>query len=333
MTLTEHAIPSLQPGPDHLTFMLGWRCNAACVQCWQAAARRSGKLAKNTAPVETVKALIEKYSRTLRSVELCSFGETMLHPHFGEIIAILQNWYARSGSERQRVSLITNGSLLHKHMSIGDMPGQITVSFDAPTAEVYESIRVGLSFSTVWENIQAFAKRENHSHRQIGVNMTIFERNAEMVWPMAKLLSKAGVHYLSTIRGANMGMTAASAEELSADDLRVKQQMHRIRQELPNFTLHDNYSTGSAHQDTTAPAAFRFCPTPWKSLDIGNDGVAHPCCRAYDTELGAPLVDSDPWMHPTLQRLREQLIADALDTKEFKDCAVCPMRYASWSQF
>lgn len=73
-----------------------------------------------------------------------------------------------------------------------------------------------------------------------------------------------------------------------------------------------------------------FCKFPWITLDIGPDGQAHPCCRTHNIKLGKVEPDNDPWTHPTLMQLRQQLATDTLDPEQFPDCAKCPMRYEEW---
>lgn len=325
-------IPLLQPGPEKLTLMLGWRCNSACIQCWQTVARKAKNLPRHDLPIEIVKDLLSMYRLALRDLELCSFGEPTLHPEFGELLKILLEMQERFNSQWRTVNIITNGSRLDKFQKIGDLPGMLTVSIDAPSAMLYESIRVGLHFKQVWHNVETIAKRKNHPQRKLGVNMTVFERNALSIVDMARLAAETGLGYLAILRGENMVMTPVADEELQAGDPRVQEQLQRVRDGFPHLELYDNFTTGAAQQTSTGTKAdYCFCRLPWSSLDVGNDGMAHPCCRSYYTLLGKPTQGSDPWRHPVLDRLRMQLATDTLDEDEFKDCAKCPMRRTPWS--
>uniref|UniRef100_A0A6H1Z8X9 Putative radical SAM superfamily protein n=1 Tax=viral metagenome TaxID=1070528 RepID=A0A6H1Z8X9_9ZZZZ len=331
-------IPRVAPGPRKLTLMLGWRCNSACVQCWQMVARRKGQLLKQELSVEAVKALVDRYRATLRDIELCSFGEPTAHPGFGEIIRIFHDGLKDPNTQWRMINLITNGALLHRFQELGDLPGMLTVSIDAPTDKLYSSIRKGLDLNQVLKNARTLAARSNHQNRTIGVNMTVFERNAGTIVEMAQLVQDIGLDYLAILRAEALTETDISNEELQASDPRVPPQLQQVRERFPELALYD-YFTGTTalpepptpSPDNTPSLIHRYCQIPWTSMDIDQEGRAHPCCRSHRVSLGKATQSHDPWLHPLLTRLRVQLATDTLDPNEFQDCAKCPMRGTPWS--
>lgn len=229
--------PKFPITPDKLTLMLGWRCNASCIQCWQAAARKAGTLAKVQLSLNDITDLLMRYSP--RDLEICSFGEPMCHPEFRQILDALLKRHEQK--PWRVVNMITNGSRLHEFLEIGDLPGMLTVSYDATGTEMYQSIRAGLNHYQVTSNLHAIAQRKNHPKREIGINMTVFERNVLNIYTMASVATGMGIDYFAVLRGENMGMTPAAAEELSANDPRVAKQIEQIQKNFPDLELYNYF--------------------------------------------------------------------------------------------
>ena len=320
------ALPLVAPGPRHLTVLLGWRCNASCRMCWQARARRDG-VAQPELPIAEFHALRDRY-QGLRSIEFCSFGEPTLHPHLAEMLDRLLCEQDRWESRWTEVNLITNGSTLGRFPQLARLPGYLTVSLDSPDPVTYAAIRRGLELDRTLGSLQAFlAAPGREPGRSIGINMVLLRQNFDQVEAMAALCDSLGLRYLHLLRGATLEMTEAAAEGLGdADLLPLPGRVAALRARYLDLELSDwasgATSTGAASTPATGPG---YCQAPWTRLDVGPDGQAHPCCRSYRIALGSAL-DGDPWQHPELVALREQLASDTLDAVRFAECAACPMR-------
>ena len=122
-------------------------------------------------------------------------------------------------------------------------------------------------------------------------------------------------------------MTSAAGDGLAdAEVTPIAARVAALRLQYPAMEISD-WASGATSAGAAAAAAVGpgHCLTPFRSLDVGPDGAAHPCCRSYRIGLG-PASTGDPWAHPELVALREQLTADTLDPVRFAECAVCPMR-------
>jgi hypothetical protein len=69
-------------------------------------------------------------------------------------------------------------------------------------------------------------------------------------------------------------------------------------------------SRSSSEAVADAPLAGRFCPNPFKQIDLEESGVAYTCCSAWlPTPMGnlnhAPVMEM--WNGPTMQRIRESI--------------------------
>lgn len=308
-------------GPQALILMLAWRCNASCVHCCWTALRDAGDHAewKRDMTVGTVDAFLGLYGSSRPHVTLCGFGEPMTHPDYARIASAIAS---RTGV----LSMTTNGSLLHEHPEILDVPGYLAVSLDSPDADIYEGIRRGLSFSRVIGNMRLAAGRR-HPGRVLQVNMAVIRRNAHQIHATAALLRDVGFQRLQVLRGLSMDPSGnvingdPLGQILSPSDPVVLEQMARVRADFPEIVVTDYFASRDGPY-ATPPG--QHCGLPWTSMEVTTDGHAHPCCRSYETDLGPPA--ADPWRGGKMDRLRSQLESFAVDAAEFGPCSRCTMR-------
>lgn len=314
-------------GPHAMNFQIGDVCNAKCVMCWQALRREETERSewRTEVKADMVEAALERHWSTLTSIELVSFGEPLLNPQFRRMVAAVRCANSRRGSGRPiLLNLITNGSLLHRF--IGDLcevPGYMTVSIDAAHEELYERIRVGLSWQQVRANLELAARYpRRHLDRKVGVNFTAFEMNVHELPDMARLCVETGVRYLSVLHGAALWKTHAAGLELSRTDPRLVEGIRLAREAAPTLEINDYATERSSPALPAGTLPGRgFCPLPWRQYDVGPDGRAHPCCKSYQTDLGH--YTEDIWIGAPLERLRAQILSDDVDPVEFADCARC----------
>ena len=317
-------------GPRHLTVYIGDVCNADCIMCWQAQRRTGGgpDSHRGILKPQIFSGLLDKYGMGLDSLEFSSFGEPLVHPQFDilleDMVQVLRR-QQRIESNPFMLNIITNGALLHQHLALLSVPGYLTFSIDAAQREAYETIRRGLKWDQVLDNLTTAVKHPNkHPFRRVGVNFVLFEDNLAHLSQMARLCSDLGTSYLSVLLGAGMEGTPAEYRRIPADDPRLSLAIDHARDLCPNLLINDYAS------DRKAPEALpevrpgrRFCPLPWRQMDIGIDGRAHPCCRShYHTDLGQAM--EDPWRGDQLSKLRQQILAGKVNSAQFPDCAKCP---------
>jgi len=277
--------------------------------------------------VAVIENSLQLYGHTLSGVEVISFGEPMMHPGFDKIVEAVA--LVRGLPDRRYANLTlnvtTNGSLLHQHPALLAQPGYLTFSIDAAEKETYEKIRVGLHWESVLRNFQ-LACSAKKSRRTVGVNLTVFEDNLSQIVPMARLCSEVGADYLSVLFGANLKSSSADGRELSRTDPRLLANIDRAKELFPNLTIHDK-ATNRKPKYVPEPKVIQpgrsFCPLPWRQIDVGGDGHAHPCCHSHHTDLGHVLTD-EVWTGEPYRELRRQILSGSVDPVRFKDCANCP---------
>lgn len=311
-------------GPRAVNFQIGDVCNAACVMCWQALRReQTGKEARwQELRSDVVEAVLARHGAHLNSIELVSFGEPMANPDFERILdAIIAASARPDRCGPFAVNVTTNGSLVHRHLRVADLPGWLTFSIDAVEAALYERIRVGLHWSDVQANVRACVARRGVG-RHIGINLVAFEDNIGQIVPTAAFCEAEGLEYLSVLRGVGLERTHAAGREIAPDDPRLIAGIAEARVRFPQLQVND-YATGRTLPAAGTPPLPRrgFCPLPWSQIDIGPDGRVHPCCRSYAIDLGR--YDEDVWNGEALRTLRQQILDDDLDPVRFAACACC----------
>jgi len=315
-------------GPSAINFMIGDSCNAECEMCWQAA-RRAKEPESDWHPelsAEIVRTLVDRYRDSLNSIELVSFGEPMMNPDFGLMVRAVLDASSPDREMPIKLNVVTNGSLLHRHLELLELPGDMTVSIDASTPKLYQKIRKGLSFRRLLENLRAAVSYPRRSPgRDIGINFVATRANIRSLRAMGDFAAKEKVTYLSILLGAALDSTEAKGKGLKANDPRLSRAIDRIRKEHPELRVND-YATGRTRlqlPDGTLPGR-DFCGLPWTQFDVGPDGEVHPCCRAYHTTLCS--WNEDPWTNEEARELRKQMLTGDLDAERFPCCAACPMR-------
>lgn len=316
-------------GPSTVNFIVNARCNSRCGICfWRRGlehpSERTGLYADHVEasaadlPLEAVRDVLARYRATIDTVAFSGIGEPTLHPDFAEML--------QAAAVFPSVGLVTNGSRLHTFPQIASIPGSTTVSLDATDAELHAALRPGVPFDVVTHNIEehCYLARRAGKGRQVGINMTVHARNVSAVYAMAQLAAQIGAHYVLFTQGMffHVALSAAPAEEVSAADAAVLAQIEAARHAFPGVFISDQFSS---LRGITATARGPQCDSPWRELDVYNDGRVHPCCHATDLELGA-YTDVNLWNGSKLERLRRQLLSGCVDAQEFPSCARCPLR-------
>ena len=138
----------------HLSLDVTSSCNLNCRMC-------SLKQWHPPGPnlTEEILTRLDAVFAVVRSVDLFSNCEPLLHPRLPEIIG-----HIKRVNSRVRIQVVTNGTLLTPELSralISAGLDSMGFSVDSPRPEVYEAIRVGARFEQVIQNIQNFIAIRN----------------------------------------------------------------------------------------------------------------------------------------------------------------------------
>lgn len=149
-------------------------CNASCHMCGYRLMKRP----KVIMPYDDFCRMIDIARREgIRRVCFGQVGEPLTDKELVKKI----DYMHKSGMELD--SITTNASLLNKEIAaeLLQYPWRMFMfSIDAVTKETYESIRQGLSYERVIENVRAFLqlrKEANHQQMSVRLNMVVYEKN------------------------------------------------------------------------------------------------------------------------------------------------------------
>jgi MoaA/NifB/PqqE/SkfB family radical SAM enzyme len=255
---------------------------------------------------------------SVTKVTLSSLGEPLLHPAFDDILHEVE--MQRSGCD---INVITNGSLLHKHLRILDTPGSLNISVDTADADIHARMRPGVHLADVVRNVNLVGQLPKHARRNVGIVMVVTRNTAASVHSVGAIAAEAGLNFLAITRGIDLELsTAPKAEEPQQEHVQhVAKQMALLHATWPQLNVQDFFTN-----ETGNPPGITYphCLTPWLALQVFNDGHVRMCCRAYGVDLGHWSLGNQ-WEGEKLTRLRQQLQDRNVDAEEFRDCAKCPM--------
>lgn len=128
-------------------------CNAKCIMCPTKNMKRKREVMDFELFGKIVTELKERnYDGDIQTSHT---GESLLVPNFVEYLELL-----KVGVPKAKVYLCTNGSKLDDKLGeiilAKELLDVLIISFDGATKEEYESIRKGLSFDSVRENVHRF---------------------------------------------------------------------------------------------------------------------------------------------------------------------------------
>ena len=247
------------PGPLHVQVQTIDRCNASCVMCPHSAVTKTGRAN------HMEKAL---YSRILD--ELGSAGTVR------SFTPMLQNepLMDRDIAERMReareilgagpeLSLVTNGAFLTPERVdklIDSNLNTVSVSIDAFHEKTYRSIRKGLDFSKVLENVHSLLKRK---HRPRVITRFLKQKsNAGEREEFTKYWRARGADVLIHSVNNRAG-TLDSFNQIKGDSSKgIMRPVHCLLNQL-----------------------FPFCPQPFFALAVKWNGLVILCCHDWGSSI------------------------------------------------
>lgn len=246
------------------------RCNLRCRMCdlsiW-------GRTCADMS-FENFKKILNQFS-VVRNLNIQGMGEPLLNKDLFKMIA-----YAKS-KHIPNVSIITNGMLLNEANSralLNSGIDRITISLDAATPVLYESIRRGAKFSVVTKNIKHFSaiNRKNGSKIAVNIGMTCNADNIHEVQKMVKLVSAMGVSNLN-IGGTHMWgkdhwKSAMKGKLLENNAQKTKDYIRQAENEALKRHINLTFTFLSFKKKSIK------CTWPWLGSYITADGYVTPCC-------------------------------------------------------
>ena len=236
--------------PRLLSIELSNLCNSNCIMCPRSELTRKVQ----NMPFDILEKIVNDCKiLPLKKINLFWFGDSLCNKDFIECLI-----YIRKNLPKVRLYLSTNGELLSEGKSMAIIDGNlldvINFDIDGVKKETYESIRRGVSFEKVINNVHYFIDyKKKMKKRKPQIRVTIINMKPtvseipEFVKYWEPLVNKVDVNDYNTWLGTQI-------------DLNVGEKLKESQE--GEFTF--------------------ACEHPWEELVISADGLAGLCCLDYD---------------------------------------------------
>lgn len=231
-----------------------------------------------------------------RIVWLHHFGESLLHPRFGDCIA-----YASGRGVRPALSI--NPIMLKDDVIdalLESKPYLLTMSLDGHDNESFYRIRgVKRSYNASHDSLLRFLDRKmkTKSRVQVIVSMIDFDMNAESI--------KAQESYWRNIPGVDQFLCKDfSTWDGAAGDI--------------------NALAGDGRKANTVDRSAAACTLPWEVMTVSWNGDVLPCCYDYDGKMVLGNMGkqslSEIWNGEKLQSIRKEFIDNSVTNPLCRKC-------------
>ncbi len=252
-------------------------CNARCTMCLTRFCKRHSPNMSD-ALFEKVADELKGHAGDVDRVIVQLAGEPLLDRKLEDRIRVLKN------SGIRYVAFASNGSLMSEDRCesvLASGVDEVSFSVDGATKQTYESIRVGLNFEQVMQNIESFIRLRDatKSHAVIRLRMTVQQANRD---ELARF-----VDYWNEHLGPQ-------------DDVYAK-----VIHTWGNSDKLDELPEGYDYQRLNSTA----CSSPWSSMVIFCDGRVPLCCCDYEARICLGNVANESieevWHSRALKRVRD----------------------------
>ena len=293
----ERAEICLRSYPRRLVFELTNACNLNCVMCGRNAADF-----KPTVFDMDVFRSFEPLMDTVEEVTLMGWGEPTIHPHFNEMLEIINRHSARK-------YFCTNGMNLKKiKNAIFDYNVDVfAVSLDGATDETNSRIRRGSKINQITEELEDIVrikKERGLKYPWINFVFCAMKSNIHELPDLVRLAAKIGIEevkvvYLTVFEQGLLDESLWGHEklvhEVFEEAIRVGDELGIILK-LPHYIGEDE-AESKLHKD---------CFVTWRDFFLGSDGYVRPCMSTpiqfFQYDKGKDFMEM--WNSPEYQKYR-----------------------------
>lgn len=254
--------------PRRIVLELTNACNLNCVMC----GRNAADFKLTSFDMDVFRSL-EPLMDTIEEVTLMGWGEPTIHPHFNEMLEIINKHSARK-------YFCTNGMNLKKiKKALFDYNVDVfAVSLDGATDETNRRIRRGSKIEQITDDLKdivAEKKRRGVSYPYINFVFCAMDSNIEELPDLVRLAAEIGLDevkavYLTVFNEAMLNETLWGKEEKIR---RIFNETERLGDEL-GVAVKLPHLIG---EDVAENHSHKECFVPWRDFFLGSDGYVRPC--------------------------------------------------------
>jgi len=276
-------------------------CNLKCIHCVQPQMTRK----KGLMDFSLFKKVVDEASSYGITLALTGQGEPLLHPEFTKMV--------KYASERVGTEVITNATLLNKEKSreiLDAEPDLMGFSFDAPTKEIYESIRRGSDYDKTRQNILDF----------LDLKHTLGKEKTKTV--IAIIIEPATKNEIEQFK--------RWCRTTGFDQILINRVINfRGETDLwQSGNVTDEYV-----KDYLPKSEWPVCNTPWEQVMINWDGTANGCILDYNNNFvignAAENTVMEIWNGGGMREFRDALVSKQYERVE-QDGILCSKCNVLW---
>lgn len=325
----EEGATVLQSYPRRLVFELTNACNLNCVMCGRNAADF-----KPTVFDMDVFRSFEPLMDDIEEVTLMGWGEPTIHPHFNEMLEIINKHSARK-------YFCTNGMNLKKiKNAIFDYNVDVfAVSLDGATDETNGRIRRGSKIEVITEDLKDIVRIRNErglKYPWINFVFCAMQSNIRELPDLVRLAAEIGIDevkvvYLTVFEESLLNETLWGHDDLIRE---VFEEAIQVGEEL-GIALKLPHYVG---EDVAGDKLHKDCFVSWRDFFLGSDGYVRPCMSTpihfFEYDKNRDFMDM--WNAPEYQNYRkivnDQAKMDSPCTRCYQSSHCNWNRKESWIQ-
>lgn len=307
------------------------RCNLRCTHCAVSEENNLGSYTYEDLPIEGFRAILPVLREHRPEVQLSGHGETLLHPHFEEMLqATLDAGCA--------VRLQTNATILTQRvidMLVGAGAALVVVSIDAVTPSIFEGIRRRAKLHKVLANLEQLVRTKRERGRErpdLAIEFVAMRQNIHELPQVMALAGRLGAIEFSVTELKEYPLTVG--QSLAGDRVMIEWAA-RAREEAQKwgYTLHlppipgqEIVGVEELTIDRASPESYRglkkTCREPWERAFVQYNGDVWPCC--WINEPYGVLTEqsfAEVWSGERYRALRAALASDTPP----ETCVRCPV--------
>ena len=258
----------LKSYPRRLVLELTNACNLNCVMC----GRNAADFKPTVFDMDVFRSL-EPIMDTIEEVTLMGWGEPTIHPHFNEMLEIINRHSARK-------YFCTNGMNLKKIKdAIFDYNVDVfAVSLDGATDETNSRIRRGSKIQQITEDLKEIVrikKERGLKYPWINFVFCAMRSNIHELPDLVRLAAEIGIEevkvvYLTVFEEALLDESLWGHEDLVRD---VFEEAIEVSKELGIVLKLPHY----IGEDEAGEKLHKDCFVSWRDFFLGSDGYVRPC--------------------------------------------------------
>lgn len=254
--------------PRRIVFELTNSCNLNCIMC----GRNSASFKPTFFDMKWFKKFSPIYNH-VEEVTLMGWGEPTIHPHFGEMLEILNDagvriYFCTNG---MKLDSLTNKIFEHK-------VDVMAVSLDGSDYETNAEIRRGSDLTQIvssLKNIVKIKKQNNLKFPYINFVFTLMKRNIDLFPKMITLAAEVGIEEVKGVY-----LTAFDNNMISDILYDEAEKVKEIFKESEELAAKYNILLKLPHVRGTDPAGdkrHKDCYTAYRDFFLGSDGYVRAC--------------------------------------------------------